>query len=368
MAKKPIFSATHPRAISSAFERVFLTRQDMQCFHEPFGDVYYHGKERLGDRYEDDKLARTNSGFSNATYKDIFDAIEKGGSEGKRVFIKDMAYYLMPPDDKPPSIAPSLVNYKRGVGTTTNGELNGHSNGAAVAPVNGDHSETRPYPYTTKAEPGNPTVVPEAVLKRFHFTFLIRHPRSSIPSYWRCTVPPLNKVTGFYDFMPSEAGYAELVRLFDYLRGIGLVGPSIAGQAKPNGTNGVNGTNGEKNDDKVEICVIDADDMLDNPEAMIKTYCKSINLEYKPEMLNWDNEEDQERARAVFEKWPGFHDDALDSTHLKKREHKKKPKSDDQLYQEWTEKFGEEAAKTIRQTVEENVPHYEYLKQFAIKV
>jgi hypothetical protein len=35
---------------------------------------------------------------------------------------------------------------------------------------------------------------------------------------------------------------------------------------------------------------------------------------------------------------------------------------------EWTEKYGEEAAKVIKKTVEDNVQHYEYLKQFAIKV
>jgi hypothetical protein len=47
---------------------------------------------------------------------------------------------------------------------------------------------------------------------------------------------------------------------------------------------------------------------------------------------------------------------------------KKAPKSDEQLFKEWTEKYGEEAAKVIKKTVEDNVQHYEYLKQFAIKV
>jgi hypothetical protein len=47
---------------------------------------------------------------------------------------------------------------------------------------------------------------------------------------------------------------------------------------------------------------------------------------------------------------------------------KKVPKSDEQLFAEWTEKYGEEGAKSIRDTVAANVDHYEYLKQFAIKV
>jgi hypothetical protein len=47
---------------------------------------------------------------------------------------------------------------------------------------------------------------------------------------------------------------------------------------------------------------------------------------------------------------------------------KKEPKSDEQLFAEWSAKYGEEGAKVIRDTVAANVEHYEYLKQFAIKV
>jgi hypothetical protein len=36
--------------------------------------------------------------------------------------------------------------------------------------------------------------------------------------------------------------------------------------------------------------------------------------------------------------------------------------------EEWTDKFGEEAAQVIMKTVEDNVADYEYLKQFALKV
>ena len=35
---------------------------------------------------------------------------------------------------------------------------------------------------------------------------------------------------------------------------------------------------------------------------------------------------------------------------------------------EWTEKFGEEEAKIIRQTVDANIEDYEYLKQFTLRV
>lgn len=283
-----------------------------------------------------------------------------------------MGQYLVPPDNKAAKIAPSLVSYKRGVGTTEQAIKSG------------------PFPYAVEAEPGNPTIIPEAILRKFQFAFLIRHPRSSIPSYYRCCIPPLSERTGFPYFMPSEAGYAELVKLFDFLRSSGQIGPHIAQHVDAEGvTNGTNGTNGVSNGEAHgdDICVIDADDMLDDPEGMIKTYCKSVGIDYQPSMLNWDNEKDQKRATDMFEKWPGFHDDALDSTCLKKRQHvshpqllcicnvkplltsvqRKKPKTDAQLFEEWKETYGEEGAKVIQKTVEENVPHYEYLKQFAVK-
>lgn len=358
MSTKPIFVATHPRACSTAFERVFMTRRDtLQCVHEPFGDAFYFGPERLSERYEKDEKGRIESGFSESTFKTIFDRIERENAEGKRLFIKDITYYLVPPNGKPASIAPSLVSYKHGVGTDT-----------TLLPDGPQLTKPDPpYPYGTAAEPGNPTVVPSALLAQFHFTFLIRHPRASIPSYFRCTVPPLDAVTGFYNFMPSEAGYDEVRRVFDYLREIGQVGPKVAASATSGDAINDSTANGAKNGG-VEVCVIDADDLLDNPTGIIQAYCKSVGIDYSPQMLKWDNEEDHRIAKEAFEKWKGFHEDAIDSTELKPRAHKKTPKTDEQLYAEWTEKFGEEGAKVIKETVEANIPDYEYMKRFAIKV
>ncbi|KAF2194892.1 hypothetical protein K469DRAFT_650887 [Zopfia rhizophila CBS 207.26] len=358
MSNKPIFVATHPRACSTAFERVFMTRRDtLQCVHEPFGDAYYFGPERLGERYENEEKARIDSGFAHSTFKTVFDRIARENSEGKRAFIKDMAQYWIPPNAKPATIAPSLVSYKRGVGTETTSIPDSALTSTKCGP---------PYPYTTEGEPNNPSVIPTDLLANFHFAFLIRHPRNSIPSYFRCTVPPLDEITGFYNFRPDEAGYDELRRLFDYLRSVKQVGPRVAGQPLNNTTNGTNGINGSG--EGVEICVIDADDLLDNPSGIIEAFCKSTGIKYEPEMLKWDNEEDHRIAKEAFEKWKGFHEDAIYSTELKARTHKKAPKSDDQLFTEWTEKFGEGGAKVIRDTVQANIPAYEYLKQFAVKV
>ncbi|KAI9653977.1 MAG: helicase [Bathelium mastoideum] len=351
-----------------------MTRRDsLRCIHEPFGDAYYFGPERLAERYMNDENSRIHSGYQNTTYKDVLDRIAQENTEGKRVFIKDMAQYLMPPDGKPASIAPSLHAPKRGIGTCVPSQ----SSLETSAPLLSDFAKPQHNTASRQeggkddvengtAEQDNPTVIPETLLQQFHFTFLIRHPRFSIPSYYRCTVPPLDSVTGFYNFMPSEAGYAELRRFFDYLRQSGQVGPQLAGQL-PNGHNGA--ANGHTaRTPPVDICVIDADDILDNPEEMIEAFCKSTGIKFDPKMLNWDNEEDQRVAQQAFAKWVGFHDDAVDSKELKPRAHKKKVKSGDEYYQEWKARYGDNGARVIRETVDQNVADYEYLKQFALKV
>lgn len=336
-----------------------MTRRDtLSCVHEPFGDAFYFGPERLSSRFEEDVRAREESGFSNATYQTIFDNIEHRQSEGKRILIKDIVHYLVPPEGKPATIAPSLQRIKRGVGTSGHGSA--EINGAMAT----NSTPYAPYPFATQGEPDNPTVIPAELLAKFHFTFLIRDPHSSIPSYYRCTIPPLDDVTKFYEFYPSEAGYDEVRRVFDYLRKIGHIGPRLNGKTVDPRHEQVDGC---KLEGVVDICVLDADDLLDNPAGFIKAYCKSVGVKYEPEMLCWDGEEHQNYAKAAFEKWKGFHEDAINSTELRARAHKKQRKTELEWDAEWKEKYGAKAAKVIRETVDKNMDDFKYMKQFALK-
>lgn len=88
MSNKPIFVATHPRACSTAFERVFMTRRDiLQCAHEPFGDAFYYGPERLSERYKKDEGVRRDSGFAGTTYKDVMDSLLRPVEVSHHTFI-----------------------------------------------------------------------------------------------------------------------------------------------------------------------------------------------------------------------------------------------------------------------------------------
>ena len=124
-------------------------------------------------------------------------------------------------------------------------------------------------------------------------------------------------MTGFYEFRPNEAGYNELRAFFDYCRYAGFIGPDTAGH--PTVTNGdTNGVTGTTRKGK-EICLIDADDLLDDPQGIMQAFCKSVGIEWTEDMLHWESEEDHEFAVEAFEKWKGFHEDAINSHDLSAR-------------------------------------------------
>lgn len=56
-------------------------RATIQCVHEPFGDAWYYGPERLASRFMDDPEGRLDSGFSRSTYRTIMDRLEREGSQ-----------------------------------------------------------------------------------------------------------------------------------------------------------------------------------------------------------------------------------------------------------------------------------------------
>ena len=59
-----------------------MTRRDeLECVHEPFGDAFYYGPERMAERYRHDEAARSESGFKDVTYRDVVDRIDEAGKE-----------------------------------------------------------------------------------------------------------------------------------------------------------------------------------------------------------------------------------------------------------------------------------------------
>lgn len=77
---------THPRSISTAFERMMMERGDVKVMHEPFSLLYYVHEKRVQVPYVHDDPAHPH------TYPEAKAAILRSAEAGA-VFFKDMCYH-----------------------------------------------------------------------------------------------------------------------------------------------------------------------------------------------------------------------------------------------------------------------------------
>jgi hypothetical protein len=317
---RPVLVMTHPRSCSTAFSRVFITQRDsLEYFHETLSDAYWFGPERTAERTRDDDVeTRARSGLQNVTYAHVLEQFAAAAARGKRPFIKDMAYSIVPPH-------PLHGNVDSG------GERVAVA--ATVAPSLGG------------PEADNITLLPLKVLRQFQWVFLIRNPRRAIPSLCRCMTPPLSETTGFEGLLRSDVGIEPLRELLDFVVARGIVA-------------------------RGDVVVLDADGLLDRPADTVRGLCARIGVPFdEARMLEW-TPADRAFAEKEFEKWKGWHDDALGSDCLRARDDKKKKKdlSADEEDAAWRETYGEDMAALIRKYVDENMHHYEHMRQYAFNV
>jgi len=82
---KPVALWAVPRSISTAFERVFVERDDFEVLHEPFSASYYYGEDRVSGRYGD---AEPKAEYN---YETVLEDVLR--PRETRAFVKDMAYH-----------------------------------------------------------------------------------------------------------------------------------------------------------------------------------------------------------------------------------------------------------------------------------
>lgn len=92
----------------------------------------------------------------------------------------------------------------------------------------------------------------EDFISHFDHTFIIRHPAKALPSLFAI----------WPDFQLHEAGYAELYQLFEQVK-------TVLGKTPP---------------------VIDSDDLIQKPEATVKSYCQAVGIPFIPQSLTWEKE------------------------------------------------------------------------------
>ncbi len=213
----------------------------------------------------------------------------------------------------------------------------------------------------TEPELGNPTLLPRNELAKYDFTFLIRHPRLSVAGYYRLTIPSQSAHSKVANVNPDDLGYSELRSLFDFLLKEDLI--RLQDTERPPGIATLSSTTGPGGQtEPIEACIIDAEDLIRNPAAVMSTYYGKTGLRYDPAILHWDEEDNQGRAAEIVDRWNfknHFHHQVLSSKTMEPQRPGKSTKEDD--YANWVDKFGVEAIRTL---VNGCLLDHEYLKQY----
>ena len=160
--------------------------------------------------------------------------------------------------------------------------------------------------------------------KNFKHTFLIRSPKKAVVSLYKASVNA--KLTGWDYFDPVEAGFKQMFEFFQFVRS--HLDPSPV--------------------------VVDADDLLDNPEGIMQSYCEALGLEYQENMTKWTP-----GPVPDWDTWAGWHEDALKSSGFTPRKNKSRSRDGDAFVME------DMPAEAV-DAIERSMPHFEALYSFRI--
>jgi hypothetical protein len=121
--------------------------------------------------------------------------------------------------------------------------------------------------------------------------FLIRDPRRQVKSLYKMSVFNTARLGPEWNYFDSkDVGYKELGFVFDHITKL----------AQEQG--------------KEPPVVVDADDVINQPEATLRAFCTKVGIPYDAKMVNWELTEDVVRER--FRLWDGWHEHAIASKGL----------------------------------------------------
>jgi hypothetical protein len=212
-----VFLWCAPRSLSNAFERAIRNLKGGKCLHEPYADVYYFGPQRKSRRYANEPVQ------PKATLEEVSKDLVAEYNGEDFIFSKDMAFHL----------------------------------------------------------DGNYDVLCQEGLREYKHSFLIRNPKKTVLSLYRCSVNSKQTKGGY--FSPEEVGFRELLELYEFV---------------------------VKEFDSSPV-IVDADDLLKSPEEMMKKYCEATGLVYEENMTSWASGSVPEWDACRFKGW---HDAAIKST------------------------------------------------------
>ena len=120
-------------------------------------------------------------------------------------------------------------------------------------------------------------------------SFMIRHPAKAVSSlYYKSCID--NEKTGYTHFDATEAGFTAMWKLMQHL---------------------------EAQDDLPPVVIVDADDLLEDPEGIMTAYCDALGLPFNPSMLSW--QPGPEHCPELASPFQGWTDDVQNSSGIQKR-------------------------------------------------
>ncbi|KAK3718898.1 hypothetical protein LTR37_004814 [Vermiconidia calcicola] len=203
----------------------------------------------------------------------------------------------------------------------------------------------------------NPTIVPDELLKLFTPIIFIQHPAIVIPAWLRLAKSEYGSNTLDDEDFTVWTSLRWSRILFDYLRA------SQGFKRQDSTSSGLTGRY-EPRIVATRPYVIDADDVTNNTHGTLAAICRLLGVQIEVVTQSW-TEYFARATEAVKSVIPDsfmkvFADTQIDSQ-------ASQIDLDFEMLK-WKEEFGEESAELLLKKVEEDLPHYEYLKSFRLRV
>ncbi|OAQ71371.1 P-loop containing nucleoside triphosphate hydrolase [Pochonia chlamydosporia 170] len=343
--KSPLLIISYPRTASNLFMRMLsLPDQDDALSPESGGYFFYpaigHMREaglldKPPQQWTEEETKTTQLAFQ-ACYDKLQGLIDTAADQGKLAVIKEHAPFMMSP-----TVQSNFVHNRQDLSTpwkvavpNTHSIPNTHS-------VPNTHSDSEPNTHAVPnlGYPLNESVLPDHSLLKCTPTFLIRHPALAFPSYYRVKLAqgmgseaqdPMNQLV--------QACTLRWTRnLYDWY--------TFAWEAvTPR---------------KTPPVILDADDMLDNPE-LVRHFCDYVGLD---------------STKVRFE-WSSISKDDLANEHPIRRHTRATLLTSSGIergktffglsvegeVEKWKDEFGHPAADRLEGWVRAAMPDYEYLR------
>ncbi|KAJ6180199.1 hypothetical protein N7519_010660 [Penicillium mononematosum] len=333
-----------PRTASNLLLKILNIPNQPNVLTSPKGGYFFYdafmaaGRDGRLDKPLDQWTAEVKS-ETKAVVQKCFDRLEeysaRARAENKIMFTKEHAFWLVNP-----------CFFANNDGTTPE--------------YHRDFQVSMPERYGSSAtfSAKNKTIMPDEYLRTWRIAFIIRHPALAWPSMYRA-MQKLSKAGFIDDDGMRGASFTNMSMewtrmLFDWCR--------------------------EQPDESVTPLVIDANDVIHNPGAVVK-FCEKAGLDTSFMQFEWNGAEKKsenwaaETANAETPEEVAFHKAAAsimlstleESTGVVKN---KAPASVDidAEVAKWRVEFGDEVTELIEKATRDSMPDYEYLKANRVTV